>query len=312
MRNYRRNILFTCAITLASASAFATYCGPGTVHAGQGEPWWPNDCNKLTTPVQPVVQPTQATATSESAARSEANARSAANARQRQQMQQAQQQAQQTQQRSSQQARTGDMVVQGAQPGSGDHTEVNTVFIPAAPMTAPSTVTPGAIASADSQVCGPLKIIVRTPIFAVMRGPFGGESLVYQGDHQDTVDAMDYRGDPIGYKKTPMPGGGGWILWGHHEMSHRTVLSGAMLAQASFNLFGSNGGGGGGAGVSGSVNKFGKEVDLFDCQVGTLVIEVSRVRGPAMMPDRVKHKPVKARVKPCVWTTKPICVPVKP
>ncbi len=40
-----KRYLIAAALLLVSSSAFATYCPPGTDHAGQGKPYYPNNCN---------------------------------------------------------------------------------------------------------------------------------------------------------------------------------------------------------------------------------------------------------------------------
>lgn len=331
MKRSFRSLSLLIALAAVCTAASATFCGPGTVHSGQPEPWYPDRCNEGAGADPGASSRSSSHSSSNSAAAAAAASRSASQSaggaatvgavgggasdqRQQQQQQTQQQQQQRVQAGNGAGAGSGIVTIEGAQAGSGAQTNIreSTVFMPSPAVTQASIAVPGQITTREG-ACGPLKIVLRTPMVAIHHGAFGGRDEIYQGDHYDTADMQGPSGEPIGFRRVRLSDTE-TIVYGHRKVYSRTVLTGSSLAHLNISGWGSSGGGSAGGGGSAAVTKFGTEIDLEDCEVGREVRRTVLIApSPIMMPVVRKPKPrVIKKPDPCIATALAQCrVPLK-
>lgn len=145
-----------------------------------------------------------------------------------------------------------------------------TLFIPpVVPPTPPSQVAIGDIVK-ETMACGPLQAVVKTPIVGSSRGLIT-KSKVDQGFTYDVAPYTDKDGNIVDYRQVPLPDGSGYRLFGHQVVMFTTVIG----VSGGGNLALGGGGGNqswaqGGFGSSSSNTRLVTNIQLVQCEVGTV------------------------------------------
>lgn len=145
-----------------------------------------------------------------------------------------------------------------------------TLFIPpVVPATPPSQVAIGNIIK-ETLACGPLQTVVKTPIVGTRSGLIG-KSKVDQGFTYDLAPYTDKDGNIVDYRQVALPDGSGYRLFGSQVVMFSTVIGisgGGNLA------IGGGGGnqswGQGGFGTSSSNTRLVTNIQVAQCEVGTV------------------------------------------
>lgn len=145
-----------------------------------------------------------------------------------------------------------------------------TLFIPpVVPATPPSQVAIGNIIK-ETLACGPLQTVVKTPIVGTRSGLIG-KSKVDQGFTYDLAPYTDANGNILDYREVPLADGSGYRLFGSQVVMFSTVIGisgGGNLA------IGGGGGnqswGQGGFGTSSSNTRLVTNIQVAQCEVGTV------------------------------------------
>lgn len=144
-----------------------------------------------------------------------------------------------------------------------------TLFIPpVVPPTPPSQVAIGNIIK-ETLACGPLQMVVKTPVIGVSRGLLT-KSKVDQGVTYDLAAYTDAQGNIVDYRKVDFPDGSGYKLFGS-----QVVIFSTIIGVSSGGNFAIGGGGGNqswgqaGGGTSSSMTRLVTNIQITQCEVGS-------------------------------------------
>ena len=145
-----------------------------------------------------------------------------------------------------------------------------TLFIPpVVPPTPPSQVAIGNIIK-ETLACGPLQMVVKTPVIGVSRGLLT-KSKVDQGVTYDLAAYTDAQGNIVDYRKVDFPDGSGYKLFGS-----QVVIFSTIIGVSSGGNFAIGGGGGNqswgqaGGGTSSSMTRLVTNIQIAQCEVGSV------------------------------------------
>lgn len=297
-------IMAFCAISLPAA---ATYCGPGTAHAGQGEPWYPNRCNEvMTTPgapsmtgtvtgqqeqLQGQLQAQQARARANASSGSASDAASTSS-------------AQASGNGSNNQQALGDVNIGTRAAGSGDDNRV---------IVHPSMIPPSLVAinpqgnlMGSQSTCGPLMIEVREPSYALVQDFWGNTTQEVSGHTATPVLARDYAGKVVGYERTRV--GDQDVFIGSMILMSSAILNKSMAFSGALGFIKASGSGGQiGGGYSSAVQAQGKDVTIIPCFIPVAApAPVSVTFTPPPPRPVIKPRPLR-KAPTCTTTRLPMC-----
>ncbi|KQX26042.1 hypothetical protein ASD39_02015 [Sphingomonas sp. Root50] len=143
------------------------------------------------------------------------------------------------------------------------------IFIPpVVPGTPPSQLAVGNIIK-ETSACGPLQRIVRQQVYGTFIGLFG-KSSVPQGFSDDIEPYRDDAGNTVDYRMERMADGD-IRMFGHQVVMFTTVIG--VASNRNIALGGGGGGGSwgqGGMGSSSSNQRLVTNIQLRDCEIGTM------------------------------------------
>lgn len=152
---------------------------------------------------------------------------------------------------------------------ASSHYKSRTVFIPpVVPGTPPSQLAVGNIIR-ETSACGPLQSYVRRPVTGTFIGLFRNSSIP-QGWSDDLEPYRDETGARVDYRQV-VDSNGDIRLFGHQVIMFTTVIG--VASNRNIALGGGGGGGGwgqGGMGSSSSNQRLVTNIQLRECEIGTL------------------------------------------
>lgn len=154
---------------------------------------------------------------------------------------------------------------------ASDHSNYRSkaIFIPpVVPGTPPSQLAVGNIIR-ETSACGPLQRIVREPVTGTFIGLFHNASVA-QGWSDNLEPYLDDEGLQVDYRRDRQPNGD-VRLFGHQVIMFTTVVG--VASNRNFALGGGSGSGGwgqGGMGASSSNQRMVTNIQLRDCEIGTM------------------------------------------
>lgn len=312
-------IALACLATMGAAHA--TYCPPGSAHAGQAEPYYPNRCNESPTSTTKATAlgvgvgiagaQSDAAATAAAIGQGGAGGASSSNATGGQSNSTAtggaaaqRQQQLQDQRMTSQNQNSSGVVIQGAQAGSGDRSTYTAtawapiIHGPAAPALAAGNlvVVPG--------VCGPRVRVITTQVVGQHYGAMGGQTDTPNGYTETLGEYLDENGNPA----EPFVRRGGYLI-GHQVTQYAAILGTSSAASFSVGGFVDSKGLQGGAAGSGARQQLVKGLQVMECVVPVALPLPAATAVPAPAPAAVikPKRRIVRRAPPCAPAL-PICV----
>jgi hypothetical protein len=187
--------------------------------------------------------------------------------------------------------------------GSSYSDNSRTLFIPpVVPATPPSVVGVGQVIQ-TTLACGPLQTVVKEPVIGTYFGMFSNEQIE-QGHTDFLAPVLDALGHQVSYREETLPNGD-IRLFGTQPVIFATVVSIAGARNVAIGGGGGSGWGQAGGGASASMSQLVTNVQLHECEVGTLHTPVVWI--PPAIPDvpatpvpHAKKRIVARKAKPCI------------
>lgn len=206
----------------------------------------------------------------------------------------------------------GQSVVVQSGNDNGGIGDARMVFIPAIiPPTPPSTVGIGDVVQ-TTMACGPVQQVVRTPIDGTFFG-LASHRKVQQGFTYDLAPVFDANGQRVEYRREMIDGE--VHLFGSQPVILSTVVAISGARNLALGGGGSSGSWGqGGTGTSSSMSQLVTNIQVRDCELGTLrpappapVVRVETIKAAPIVHHR--KRAIRRHKAGCVSVTKLVCQP---